>query len=377
LSSKNLGEFTRDSYFLILIVLVLTLFSLLMVDSASSLNDFLASYVLKKQFIYISFSWIMVWAVSKIDYEKYEKFTYYFLLITFLILIFVVFAGASAKGASRWINLGFFRVQPSEFAKIVIIFYLAHSLSKKDISLIKQFSFGVLPHLLVIIIVLIPIFLQPDFGTSAVIMALLMAMMIIAGIKWSHIAILFSSAIGFGYLLMILAPYRMARINAFLDPKLYRTTSGYQLYQSVLAFSSGRLTGVGLGNSLQKRYYLPEAHTDFIASIIGEELGFIGIVFLIILYILLIIIGIRIALKAKSLFGTYIALGISILLSIQIILNLGVVVGAFPTKGLTLPFMSFGGSSMLASMIMIGILLNISKNSLKKGERPFTNYKQV
>jgi cell division protein FtsW len=346
-----------------------------MVDSASSLNDSLAPYVLKKQFMYISFSWIMLLGISKIDYENYEKLTYYMLIITFGVLIFVAIAGSSAKGASRWINFGFFKVQPSEFAKIVIIFYLAHSLSKKDIRLIKQFSFGVLPHLLVILVVLIPIFLQPDFGTSAVIMVLLMAMMIIAGIKWVHIFVLSSAAVGFGYLLMIIAPYRMARINAFLDPKLYRTTTGYQLYQSVIAFSSGKINGVGLGNSLQKRYYLPEAHTDFIASIIGEELGFIGISFLITLYIFLIVIGVRIALKAKTLFGTYIALGITILLSIQILFNLGVVVGAFPTKGLTLPFMSFGGSSMLASMMMMGILLNISRTSLKSDDRPMVDYK--
>jgi len=382
LGNKNkekvmVASFTRDSYFLILIVLILTLFSLLMVDSASSLNSFLASYVFKKQLIYIGVSWIIVWIVSKIDYIKYEKFTYYLLLITFLILIFVAVSGSSVKGASRWINLGFFRVQPSEFAKIVIIFYLAHSLSKKDISLIKQFSFGVLPHLLVILIVLVPIFLQPDFGTSAVIMALLVAMMIVAGVKWIHISILFSAALGFGYMLMILAPYRMARINAFLDPKLYRRTTGYQLYQSVIAFSSGRMTGVGLGNSIQKRYYLPEAHTDFIASIIGEELGFVGIVSLIVLYIFLIFISMKIALKARTLFGSYTALGISILFSIQILLNLGVVVGAFPTKGLTLPFMSFGGSSMVASMIMVGILLNISRNSLSDGERPSVNYKAI
>ena len=373
--SKIKNQLNRDSYLLIFVVLVLTCFSLLMVDSAASLNERFAPYALKKQLMYITVSWIMVFIVSKIDYQLYEKFTYYFLMIIMLLLIALLFIGSAKKGATRWISFGFFNIQPSEFAKIVIIFYLAHSLSKKNIKLIKQFSFGVLPHLLIILLVLIPIFLQPDFGTSVIIMSLLMAMMIIAGIKWVHIAGLFSIAGVAGYLLMIIAPYRMARINAFLEPERFRTTTGYQLYQSVIAFSSGEMTGVGLGNSLQKRYYLPEAHTDFIAAIIGEELGFIGVVFLVLLYFILVTLGFRIALKARTLFGTYVALGISILLSIQILFNLGVVIGALPTKGLTLPFMSFGGSSMLASMIMIGILLNISRTSISSSERPIVFYK--
>lgn len=349
---------------LIFIAFFLSLISITMVYSVAMLNDNLSINIVKKHVIYMLISLFAMIFTSFFNYKKYEKLTYFLYIITLLVLILTLTPlGHSTNGAQRWIRLGFINFQPSEFAKISIIIYLAHSLSKKDKKLLEQFSIGVLPHMIFTGIIILLILAEPDFGTSFIITLLLLSMMIIAGVKWRDVFIPFIFlAIG-AYFLIMGSNYRAARLKAFLNPWEHRSTISYQLVESMLAFSSGGITGKGLGNSIQKQYYLPEAHTDFIAAILGEELGFLGVLLLLALYSILFYIIIKIALNSNNLFGTYVSLAIGILIFTQAILNLGVVSGAFPTKGLTLPFISFGGSSILANMIMLGIVINISKSS--------------
>ncbi len=362
----------KYSYGLAFIAILFSFISITMVYSAAILNEQLSFTTVKKQITYIVIAFIIMIIVSFIDYHKYEKYTYVIYLITLVVLSLTLTGlGHSTKGAQRWIRFGGLNFQPSEFAKIAVIIYLSHSLSKKNIKLIKQFYIGVLPHMIFTGIVILLILVEPDFGTSSIISMLLLTMMIIAGVKWRDVLLPFIFLSVAGYFLIMGSNYRSARLKAFLNPWEHRSNISYQLIESMLAFSSGGITGKGLGNSIQKQYYLPEAHTDFIAAVIGEELGFVGIVSLMLLYCILFYIIIRIALGADSLFGTYVAISIGILFFTQAMLNLGVVSGGFPTKGLTLPFISFGGSSIVASMIMIGIVLNISKNaSYNKGDRP-------
>ena len=362
----------KYGYGIIFITILFSFISTTMVYSVAMLNDNLSFSTIKKQIIYVVIALIMMLVVSFIDYHKYERYTYYIYLITLVVLVLTLTPlGHTVNGARRWIRLGIMNFQPSEFAKIAVIIYLAHSLSKKNIKLIKQFYIGVFPHMLFTGIIILLILAEPDFGTSSIITMLLLAVMVIAGVKWRDVLLPFIFLMIAGYFLVMGSNYRAARLKAFLDPWEHRSTISYQLIESMLAFSSGGVTGKGLGNSIQKQYYLPEAHTDFIAAIIGEELGFIGISFLILLYFILFYMIIRVALAADSLFGTYVAMAIGILFFAQAMLNLGVVSGAFPTKGLTLPFISFGGSSILSSMIMIGIVLNISRSAnFEKGHRP-------
>lgn len=370
---------TKYSYYLLFLIITFVLFGFMMVYSASSFQTVSDSIpyssfaIAKKQLIYITIGIIFGVGASFVDYKKYEKYTYVFYVVTVVLLIALLIFGREVNGAVRWINLKFVNFQPSEFAKIAIIIYLAHSLSKKNINFIKQFYIGVLPHLVFTGIIILLILRQPDFGTSAIIGMVLFIMMIVAGVKWRDIIMIFAVLISSAYLLVITAPYRVERFKAFLNPWEHRQTSGYQLIESLFAFGSGKVSGVGLGNSFQKRFYLPEAHTDFIGAIIGEELGLIGTISLIILFVLFFYVGIRIAQKAQTLFGVYVALGISILIFVQTVVNFAVILGALPTKGLTLPFISFGGSSIVSTLIMMGILFNISKQQ-SENELPLVNY---
>ncbi|MBN2695338.1 putative lipid II flippase FtsW [bacterium] len=374
---------TKYSYYLLFLVIFLSVFGVIMVYSASALSTLstktsISSDILaKKQLIYVALGAVIFTITSFIDYKKYEKLTYpIYVGTTLLLLMLFVGFGKEVNGSVRWITIAGFRFQPSEFAKLAVIIYLAHSLSKKNITMLKQFYIGVFPHLVFTGIIMLLILAEPDFGSAFSIGVLLLAMMITAGVKWRDVLIPTTILGVASYFLIALSPYRAARFNAFLNPWEHRSTSGYQLVESLLAFASGGINGVGLGKSFQKRFYLPEAHTDFIASIIGEELGFIGITTIFICYILLFYIGLRIALKSNTLFGVYVAIGISILIFSQAMVNLGVVLGAFPTKGLTLPFISFGGSSIIVLMIMMGILFNISKNPLKDNELASVNYSE-
>ena len=294
----------------------------------------------------------------------YKKLVYPLLLLSVLLLVALFVPGLSRKvgGAYRWINLGGFSFQPSEMVKFSLAVYLAYSMSKKGSDL-ALFTKGLLPHLLVVGVFMVLIYLQPDLGTAVIIGAWTLVLLFVGGVRILQlVALLLLAAPFFAYLVWN-AEYRVKRWLAFLNPWDDPKGIGFQIIHSFLAFGSGGIFGAGLGNSKQKLFYLPEPHTDFVLSIMGEELGLLGVTLAIVLFGVLIMGGIRIALNTKDLYSSYLALGLTCFLGLQVIINMAVVLGLLPTKGLTLPFISYGGSSLVMTLAGIGVLLNISSRN--------------
>jgi cell division protein FtsW len=278
-----------------------------------------------------------------------------------LMLAFVAFGyGHTAGGAARWIPLGPIHVQPVEVAKVVWVCGLAYSLSRKG-ARIKSFKIGFVPHVLGAILLAALCMKQPDFGSAVMIMLITFLMMFAAGARVGYMlgAVLLAAPIARH--LILHSPYRLARLQAFLEPEVHRQGAGYQLWEAWMGFGSGGVSGVGLGFSRQKMLFLPEAHTDFISAIVGEEFGLIGFALLAAAFAFLIYRGLRAAFHAVDEHGTYLATGLTLLIGVQAFTNLAVVVGLLPTKGLVLPFISYGGSSLLMNCVALGILLNVSK----------------
>lgn len=354
---------SRYDHVLAALCIILVGVSLVMVYSASNivasekLGD--ATYYLRRQAMYAAVGVIGMGVAAAVPYQLYRKVVYPGLGLAVLLLAAVLVVGDTRSGATRWIELGGFSFQPSEPAKLAVIFYLAYSLDKKQAN-IKSFEIGILPHLITCGVVLALIMLEPDFGTCMVLAAILGLMMFLAGVKLSHLAALVAAALPFFGLVMVAATYRVKRLMTFLDPWADPMGDGFQIIQSWVAFAGGGLPGAGLGNGLQKIYYLPEAHTDFIFAVIGEELGFIGVMAILALFAALVYRGLRVAERAPDLFGCLLGLGLTSLIGLQALINMMVVTGLLPTKGLTLPFLSFGGTSLIISMSMVGVLLNIS-----------------
>jgi cell division protein FtsW len=268
--------------------------------------------------------------------------------------------GHAAGGAARWISVGPVHVQPAETAKVAMIVWLAYSLSKKS-DRIRTFSVGFLPHALMAGVLMALCLKQPDFGSAVMIALLTFVLLFTAGARTGYILGAVLIFLPIAYALIALSPYRMRRIQAFLDPFAHRFDVGYQISESLMSFGSGGVTGVGLGDSRQKLFFLPEAHTDFISAIVGEELGFVGLACLIVAYGVLVVRGLRAAFRAADDFGTYLAVGISLFVGMQAYTNLAVAMGLVPTKGLVLPFLSYGGSSLLVNCAAMGVLLNVSR----------------
>ena len=317
----------------------------------------------KMQSIFLFVGIILMYILSKIDYHIYFKYANLILFGCAILLILVLIPGIGTvrNGSRSWFGLGGFGIQPSEFAKIGLIIYVAKYLTNND-RLMKSIVRGVFPILFVIGFFFLLIMLEPDFGTAMVIVITLVVMIFISGVKIS-----FFVKIGIIGLLgivgiIIAAPYRIKRIVSFLNPWSDPLGSGYQIIQSLYAIGPAGLLGQGFLKSKQKYFYLPEPQTDFIFSIISEELGFLGILIVSTMFIVIFYRGISISLKAKDLFGKYLSFGLIFGLIIQSILNLMVVVGLIPVTGVTLPFLSYGGSSLLVSLASIGIVLNISRN---------------
>jgi cell division protein FtsW len=277
-----------------------------------------------------------------------------------LILVYVPGIGYRVGGARRWIHLGSLTIQPSEIAKLSLIIYMAYYFSKKK-ETIRDFKKGVLPVLGITFALIALIYPQPDFGSAMFLSLLLITFLFIAGARFLHLGLLGAAVLPFGIYAIFHAGYRYRRLIAFLDPWKSPKSTGFQIIQSFISFGSGGVFGRGLGNGQQKLFFLPAPHTDFIFSVIGEELGFIGVVIIIFLFMLLIVRGFRIAYLAQSQFASYLALGITLMIGLQTVINLGVVMGLLPTKGIPLPFISYGGSSLLMTLTGVGILLNISK----------------
>ena len=335
-------------------------------------------YFFKRQLSWIILGALLMSFFMRLDYSALQNITYPALIITLVLLVLVLFPqfGKKVGGAQRWLQLGGFTFQPSELAKFTLILYVVHSLVKKQ-EKIKDFFYGYLPNLVVLGIFSILFLLQPDMGTTVIMLTVIFILFFIAGIKFSHL---------FYSILMLLpalcaavlnSEYQRNRIVSFLNPEKDPLGSGYQIIQSFLAFGRGNIFGMGLGDGRQKLFFLPEPHTDFIFSIIGEELGFVGTVIVVLLFLVIIWRGVQIALKSTDLYGAYLSLGLTSLIGVQAMVNLAVSVGLLPTKGLTLPFVSMGGSSLIVSMVSAGVLLNISKKAGVKKQRSATNVRKV
>lgn len=322
-------------------------------------NDSL--YYFKHQGLFFLVGLIAMFIVSKIDYKLYLKYSNKILLISFILLVLVLIPGIGQvrNGSRSWFGIGSFGFQPSEVAKLSLIIFVSKYLSnnEKEVKSIKK---GVLPILTIIFLFFGLIMLEPDFGTGMVIVATLFVMLFASNIKLSFFGYLIVLGICGIVVLIIMAPYRMARIISFINPWTDPLGSGFQIIQSLYAISPSGLFGRGLGNSIQKHFYLPEPQTDFIFAIISEELGILGIIILAILFLVLFSSSLKVSLVSKDLFGKYLSFGLIIGIMLQTALNICVVIGLVPVTGVTLPFISYGGSSLLVSMVSVGIILNIS-----------------
>jgi cell division protein FtsW len=349
---------------LLFAVLFLVGIGIVMVYSSSSavaLKQYGSGYYfLKKQALFSLLGILSLVLCSHMPFRIYRALTYPLLLLALMLLVAVLATGSGVTvgGSTRWLRLGPVSFQPVEAARLALIIYMAYSLSKKQEDL-QRMSIGFTPHLLMLILFAVPLLMQPDFGSVVIFGVLVWIMMFVAGVPLRHLLGTFLAMLPVAYLLMINAPYRLQRLMSFLDPWQYPEGAGYQMIHSLMAFGTGGLWGTGIGKGYQKLFYLPEPHTDFIFAVIGEELGFLGVLFILGLYTLVIWRGIRIAYLCKDSFGMLVATGITAAIALQVSINIGVSLGMLPTKGLTLPFLSYGGTSLLLNMASIGILMNI------------------
>lgn len=358
---------SKDGKLLLILVVILSLFGLIMIYSASSIwanykfND--PFKFVKAQGLFFLLGIFLIFFIKKIDPNKFYNYSNVILLVSFILLILVLIPGIGTvrNGSRSWFKVGPFGIQPSEFAKIGLIIYVSKYLKNNQRN-IKNIIKGVFPLLFVIGIFFLLILLEPDFGTGMVLVLSLVGIIFISGVKAS-----FFLKIGLIGLIMIagliiVAPYRMARIVSFLNPWSDPLGSGYQIIQSLYAIGPGGLLGQGFLKSRQKNFYLPEPQTDFIFSIISEELGFMGVLFTSFMLGAIFYLCIKISMKQSDLFLKYLSFGLSFALIAQALLNLMVVVGLIPVTGVTLPFLSYGGSSLLISMASIGIILGINEH---------------
>jgi cell division protein FtsW len=353
------------------VVVALIGFGVVMVYSASAVQATVQhhdpQFYLKRQAAYATASVAALFGVSRVDYHRLYKLTYPLLATVGVLLVACVIGfGHAGGGATRWLALGPIHVQPAEIAKLALVVWLAYSLAKKA-EQVRSFTVGFLPHLLVAGFFMLLCLKQPDFGSAAVLLLLTFTLLFVAGAKVGYLlgATILGGALGAAAIRF--SGYRYERYLAWLNMDQHRQDVAYQAFQSVISFGSGGTFGVGLGHGLQT-LYLPEAHTDFVAAIIGEELGFFGIFVLSSAYLVLVVRGVRAALRAPDDYGSYLAFGIASMFGIQALWNLSVALAIVPTKGLTLPFVSFGGSSLLVSAASAGILLNVSRQA--PGEVP-------
>ncbi len=329
------------------------------------------AFFLKKQLFYAVLGIGLMLFIRRIPYQTYNRLVYIILLISLFLLIVVLIPGIGVRirSASRWIKLGPLVIQPSEFAKLAIIIFMAYSMARKQ-EKIRFFSIGFLPHIVVAGIFILLIEKEPDFGTAMALAGITFLMLFVGGTRLTHILLAVLSASPLVIYVILKNKMRLERVVTFIDPWKYAQESGYQLIHSLYAIGSGGFWGLGIGKSREKLFYLPDSHTDFIFAILSEELGFLGVITVISLFAIVIIRGLIISLRAQDNFGAYLAVGLTALIGLQAAINIAVVSGLMPTKGLSLPFLSYGGSSLLVNMIAIGILLNISSNSRQPGE-PF------
>ncbi|GGI97168.1 stage V sporulation protein E [Alicyclobacillus cellulosilyticus] len=348
--------------------LVLLSIGVVMVHSASSVlsqqkfGD--AFYYAKRQVLWAALGVGLMWWMSRVDYHRLRAWAPYLAGASFLLLTVVLVpgVGVNRNGSQAWLGVGPFGIQPSEFAKLALVVFLAHYLADAG-ERVQSLTRGFLPPLMMALTAVGLIMLEPDLGQSVVIVGATVILLFAAGARVGHLlGLAGTGAVAFA-VLVAMAPYRMARITSFLNPWQDPLGSGYQVIQSLYALGSGGLLGLGLGHSRQKYLYLPEPQTDFVYAILGEELGFLGAAAVLTLFAVLVWRGFRTAALAPDEFGTLLAAGITGILAVQVLVNVGVVTGSIPATGVTLPFLSYGGSSLTLMLTGVGILLNISRQA--------------
>ncbi|MFH1282911.1 MAG: putative lipid II flippase FtsW [bacterium] len=347
-------------------VFFLIFFGLIMIYSSSAIvandsyNDF--SYFLKKQIIWVLLGSVLMFIFINVDYKQWKQAVIPIYMLTIILLVLVLFVGKSVGGAQRWLSLGAVNFQPSELAKISTILMLAYFIDRKR-SKMDTLSKGIIPGLIIMGLPIVLILAEPDLGIPFIIASVGLVMLFIGGARFVHLSGIVVVSAPFLLGLIFVYSYRWKRLISFINPWDDPQGSGYQIIQSLLAFGSGGFAGKGLGGSTMKLLYLPTPYTDFIFPIIGEELGFVGCLGLIVLFVFFSIRGLAVARKADTLFGSLVCAGLVFAISFQALINMAVSTGMLPTKGISLPFLSFGGSSLVLTMAAVGMILNISRQS--------------
>lgn len=364
-----MGRTLRLNLFAVTVVLVCV--GVVMIYSASSIYAWErykdGFFFLKRHVSFLLIGAVLMFLVMAFDFRLLRAYARPLLFISFALLVLVLIPGIGREvsGARRWFRFKFISFQPSELANLAVIVYVSDFIARKQ-GLMRSLTRGFLPPVAVLGVFLLLVLAQPDLGSTIALSSVVLVMLFVAGARLTHLGSLILLTLPALYVLIFSVPYRRMRIMAFLNPWLDPKGSGFQIIQSQIALGSGGLFGVGLGQSKQKLFYLPAAHTDFIFSIIGEELGLLGTMVVIVLFIVFIQQALKIMKYASDTFGYFLALGLTMMISLKATINIGVSCGILPTKGLPLPFISYGGSSFVFDLISVGILLNIART----GEYP-------
>ena len=371
IKSSNGGDLS-----LVLLVLVLCVFGIIMVFSASyyeSINETGSPYAyLRRQLMWFAMGLVAMVVLSRIDYHFWMKFSFIFYLVGLglLLALFIPGVGTEINGATRWIGIGPITIMPGEIAKITLIFYLSGILAKNP-GMLREIP-GLLGVVIATGIYAALILKQPNMSTAATVVFIAGGMMLVAGAKLWQLGLLAGLGFAGGVALIFSSEYRHDRFLSFLDPFADSLGNGFQAVQSLLALGTGGFTGQGLGKSVQKYLYLPEPQNDFITAIIGEEIGFIGLMIMMVIYLLLIWRGCKAAMNAMDYYGMMLATGISVMVGIQVCINIAVVTSSMPPTGVILPFVSYGGNALMLLMGLMGILWNVTKQSEKNQIRQIT-----
>ncbi|OPX30713.1 MAG: putative lipid II flippase FtsW [Candidatus Omnitrophica bacterium 4484_171] len=361
---NNVGKFNKQRRFIFFSILGLSLFGILMVYSASCVyawnlyNE--PSYFVKRQLLFLCISAAVFFVVLSVNVEPLAKYGKEFMVVNIIMLLLVLLIGKRIGGARRWFQLGPINFQPSELLKISFLLYTAGYIERKK-NIMKYFKDGPLPILLMAALTFILVILEPDFGTVVFWLIWIFLMFFIGKVKSKHIFLLILCGALASLVLVKTNPYRFRRVMTFINPWSDPRGDGFQIVQSQIAFGEGAIKGTGLGEGKQKFLFLPAAHTDFIFSIIAEEFGVVGSISVLLLYFAVFITMLRISWRIKNDFSRFFCTGASILLGLEVVINVGVSCGFFPTKGMALPFVSYGGTSLLVHYILLGIFFNITR----------------
>jgi cell division protein FtsW len=355
----------RTASVLVGVTLILTTLGIIMLASTSSIHALQQTgnpyFYVKRQMVALIMALVVGVVAARIDYSIWRKMAIPLALVSMVLLVLALTPGIGVRvgGSNRWVRVGPINFQPSELGKMAVIVLMSWYMSRSQRH-VRKLVQGLLVPLLLLGLIVGLIFAAPDFGTTMLVGVVGMALMYAGGTRISYLIVTAILGLSAFMLAVLHSPVRMRRVTAFLDPHKYELDEAYQLLNAIYAFVVGGGFGVGLGESLQKRFYLPESHTDFIFAIIGEELGLVASLSVLALFATFFIAGMRVVLKTRDLFGKLLALGVTLMISFQAVFNVAVVTGAVPTKGLPLPFISYGGSSILISVLMVGVLVNIA-----------------